>query len=143
MRKASGLLVASVFLLVSCTREVSLRPTQLPRLQALSVRQDVVVEDEDGDEVKITRSTRLTLHVPGYPPIESRPENMGFAETSLRLGTAFQPQAPVIQYAQIGRVDARVRNLTGTLLAIFIPVGVFFTLVLICTFDDSCGGPGT
>ena len=143
MRMASGLVVASIFLLVSCTRTVTLRPTQLPHLQGLAASPEVRLRDEDGDAVTISRRTRLTLYVPGFPPIESRPEDMGFSPTALRLGTAFQPQAPQIAYAQIARVDAKVRNLTGTLLAIFIPIGVFFTLFLICTVDDSCGGPGT
>lgn len=132
------LLVASVFLLTCCSRVATFRPTQLPALQALATEREVTVQDDEGGELTITRSTRLTLHVPGFPPIESRPERMGFAPTSLRLGTAFEPQAPVLEYARIQRVDARVRNATGTYLAIFIPIGVFLTLVLICAADDSC-----
>jgi len=137
-RAGSRLLVASIFLLASCSRVTSFRPTQLPALQALSASRDVVVQDDEGDELTITRTTRLTFHVPGFPPIESQPERLGFSPTALRLGTAFDTQAPVIEYARIARVDAKVRNWTGTLLAIFIPIGAFLTIVVVCSADDSC-----
>jgi hypothetical protein len=141
MRNAGcRLVVASVLLIASCSRVASFRPTQLAALQGLAANREVMVQDDEGEELKITRSTRLTFHVPGYAPIESRPELLGFSATSLRLGAAFDQQAPVLEYARIARVDARVRNMTATLLAIFIPVGVLLSFFLVCSIDGSCPG---
>lgn len=141
MRSAGcSLVVATVLLIASCSRVASFRPTQLPALQGLAVNREVIVQDDEGDELKITRSTRLTFHVPGYAPIESRPELLGFSATALRLGAALDQQAPVLEYSRIARVDAKVRNMTATLLAIFIPVGVVLSLFVVCSIDDSCPG---
>jgi hypothetical protein len=140
VRRACGVLLASVFMLTSCSRVVSFRPTQLAALQGLAAEREVEIVDEDGDELTINRNTRLTLHIPGYPPIEARPERLGFSPTALRLGSAFDPNAPTVAYTQIARVDAKVRNMTGTLLAIFIPIGVVLTLFIICSADGSCPG---
>jgi hypothetical protein len=134
LSRTECLLVASTLVLTNCSRIASFRPTQLAALQALSTNRtdEVVVQDDEDDELTITRRTRLTLHFPGSPPIESVPERMGFSATTLRLGTAFESQAVVIPYTQIARVDARVHNLTGTLLAVFIPVGLVLALFIGC-----------
>src|SRR5688572_9319043 len=83
----------------ACSKTVTIPPTQLPRLQALALHREVWVRDVDGDALEIERDTRLTLHVPGYAPIETRPEQVGFGPGSLRLGNPLDPRSPVLAYA--------------------------------------------
>ena len=136
MRKAGALGVAAVLLLVGCSRTVGIPASQLPRLRALAARPEVQVRDIEGEEVSISGSTRLTLFVEGLPPIDTRPDRIGFSQTSLRLGNVLDPQAPAIEYGRVARVDARLFSLAKTLLVILIPVGVFTTLVCYCAAKD-------
>jgi len=142
VREAGAVALAGVFLLVGCTKTVGIPGAQVPSLRGLTTQREVQVTDEQGDTVTITRRTRLTLYASGLAPIETRADGLGFAATALRIGSAFDPRAPVLEYRRIARADARVRDSTSTLLAIFIPVGILLTLVLVCSVEGGCG-PGT
>ena len=142
VREAGVVALAAVFLLVGCTKTVGIPGSQIPRLRDLAAQREVEVADEDGDVVTITRRTRLTLYATGLPPIETRPDGLGFSATALRIGSAFEPQAPVLEYRRITRADARVRDSTATLLAIFIPVGILVSIFVVCAAEGGCG-PGT
>lgn len=141
--RAGAAAVAGVLLLVGCTKVVGIPGPQIPRLGQLAHSAEVDVRDEDGDPVTITRRTRLTLFVPGLPPIETQPDELGFSMTALRLGDALDPRAPTLEYRNIARADARVSDTLKTMLAIFIPVGALVTLYAICLADGGCDGPGT
>jgi hypothetical protein len=127
--RACALLLALLFA-TACGHTVVLAGNQIPRLGALVDEPTVRLNDGAGDVVTIRRGTPLTLFIDGMEPFRTRPDELGFADTSLRLNELSRVPGPVIEYDRILRLEVRVSG-GADKLAWILPVSIGGAVVVI------------